>query len=62
MSLSQELEHHFSDQGAIKALEECDAAEACPLCWHHWASRPNVLAEALRRYPFHTTLIPVNVR
>lgn len=60
VSFPQELDTIFSSKGAIKALEEAmqqKLVRFAGITGHH---DPNVLAEALRRYPFHTTLIPVN--
>ena len=60
VSFAQELDTIFSAKGAIKALEEAmqqKLVRFTGIAGHH---DPNVIAEALRRYPFHTTLIPVN--
>lgn len=60
VSFPQELDTVFSSKGAIKALEEAmqqKLVRFAGITGHH---DPNVIAEALRRYPFHTTLIPVN--
>ena len=60
VSFPQELDTIFGSGGAIKALEEAmqqKLVRFAGITGHH---DPTVIAEALRRYPFHTTLIPVN--
>jgi aryl-alcohol dehydrogenase-like predicted oxidoreductase len=60
VSFSQELDTIFSPSDAIKALEEAiqqKLVRFAGITGHH---DPQVIAEGLRRYPFHTTLIPVN--
>lgn len=60
VSFAQELDTIFSASGAIKALEEAieqKLVRFAGITGHH---EPQVIAEGLRRYPFHTTLIPVN--
>jgi aryl-alcohol dehydrogenase-like predicted oxidoreductase len=60
VSFSEELDTIFSSSGAIKALEEAiqqKLVRFAGITGHH---DPQVIAEGLRRYPFHTTLIPVN--
>ncbi|MEH1865106.1 MAG: aldo/keto reductase [Nostoc sp.] len=60
VSFSEELDTIFSPSGAIKALEEAiqqKLVRFVGITGHH---DPQVIAEGLRRYPFHTTLIPVN--
>ncbi|MDF5736261.1 MULTISPECIES: aldo/keto reductase [unclassified Nostoc] len=60
VSFSEELDTIFSASGAIKALEEAiqqKLVRFAGITGHH---DPQVIAEGLRRYPFHTTLIPVN--
>ncbi|QSJ16963.1 aldo/keto reductase [Nostoc sp. UHCC 0702] len=60
VSFSTELDTIFSASGAIKALEEAiqqKLVRFAGITGHH---DPQVIAEGLRRYPFHTTLIPVN--
>ncbi|MBE9038036.1 aldo/keto reductase [aff. Roholtiella sp. LEGE 12411] len=60
VSFSEELDTIFSASGAIKAMEEAiqqKLVRFAGITGHH---DPEVIAEALRRYPFHTTLIPVN--
>jgi aryl-alcohol dehydrogenase-like predicted oxidoreductase len=60
VSFTQELDTIFSASGAIKALEEAiqqKLVRFAGITGHH---DPEVIAEGLRRYPFHTTLIPVN--
>ncbi|HIK06385.1 MAG TPA: aldo/keto reductase [Trichormus sp. M33_DOE_039] len=60
VSFTAELDTIFSSSGAIKALEEAiqqKLVRFAGITGHH---DPEVIAEGLRRYPFHTTLIPVN--
>jgi aryl-alcohol dehydrogenase-like predicted oxidoreductase len=60
VSFSQELDTIFSKSGAIQALEEAiqqKLVRFAGITGHH---DPEIIAEGLRRYPFHTTLIPVN--
>ena len=60
VSFPQELDTIFSASGAIKAVEEAidqKIVRFTGITGHH---DPRVIAEGLRRYPFHTTLIPVN--
>ncbi|MBW4572021.1 MAG: aldo/keto reductase [Tolypothrix carrinoi HA7290-LM1] len=60
VSFPQELDTIFSASGAIKAVEEAieqKLVRFAGITGHH---DPKVIAEGLRRYPFHTTLIPVN--
>lgn len=60
VSFPQELDTIFSASGAIKALEEAmqqKVVRFAGITGHH---DPKVIAQGLRRYPFHTTLIPVN--
>ncbi|MDJ0737301.1 MAG: aldo/keto reductase [Nostocaceae cyanobacterium] len=60
VSFTQELDTIFSKSGAIKAMEEAieqKIVRFSGITGHH---DPEVIAEGLRRYPFHTTLIPVN--
>ena len=60
VSFSEELDTIFSPSGAIRALEEAiqqKLVRFAGITGHH---DPQVIAEGLRRYPFHTTLIPVN--
>ncbi len=60
VSFNQELDTIFSASGAIKAMEEAIQQKIIRftgITGHH---EPKVIAEGLRRYPFHTTLIPVN--
>jgi aryl-alcohol dehydrogenase-like predicted oxidoreductase len=60
VSFPQELDTIFSQSGAIKAVEEAiqqKLVRFAGITGHH---DPKVIAEGLRRYPFHTTLIPVN--
>jgi len=60
VSFPEELDTIFSSSGAIKALQEAieqKIVRFAGITGHH---EPAVIAEGLRRYPFHTTLIPVN--
>ena len=60
VSFSQELDTIFGSSGAIQALEEAmeqKIVRFSGITGHH---EPEVIAEGLRRYPFHTTLIPIN--
>ncbi len=60
VSFKNELDSIFSKSGAIKAMEEAiqqKIVRFSGITGHH---DPQVIAEGLRRYPFHTTLIPVN--
>lgn len=60
VSFREELNTIFSSSGAVKALEEAmqqKLVRFVGITGHH---DPQVIAEGLRRYPFHTTLIPVN--
>jgi len=60
VSFPEELDTIFGSNGAIQALEEAiqqKLVRFSGISGHH---NPAVIAEGLRRYPFHTTLIPVN--
>ena len=60
VSFPQELDTIFSASGAIKAVEEAieqKLVRFTGITGHH---DQKIIAEGLRRYPFHTTLIPVN--
>lgn len=61
VSFAQELDTIFSaSSGAIQAVEEAiqqKLVRFAGITGHH---DPQIIAEGLRRYPFHTTLIPVN--
>lgn len=60
VSFRQELDTIFGSGGAIQALVEASEQKLVRfvgITGHH---DPDVIAEGLRRYPFHTTLIPVN--
>ncbi|MDZ8183847.1 MAG: aldo/keto reductase [Nostoc sp. ChiSLP02] len=60
VSFVEELDTIFSPSGAVQALEEAiqqKLVRFAGITGHH---DPQVIAEGLRRYPFHTTLIPVN--
>jgi aryl-alcohol dehydrogenase-like predicted oxidoreductase len=60
VSSRQDLDTIFSSSGAIHALQEAmeqKLVRFVGITGHH---DPQAIAEGLRRYPFHTTLIPVN--
>ena len=60
VSFNSELETIFGTGGAIQALEEAKQQNLVRfggITGHH---DPAVIAEGLRRYPFDTTLIPIN--
>jgi aryl-alcohol dehydrogenase-like predicted oxidoreductase len=60
VSFEQELNKIFSSNGAIKAIEEAKQQKLVRfvgITGHH---EPAIIVEGLRRYPFNTTLIPVN--
>lgn len=60
VSFASDLETIFGKNGAIQALEEAKEQKLIRftgITGHH---DPAVIAEGLRRYPFDTTLIPVN--
>ncbi|MCT7948606.1 aldo/keto reductase [Ancylothrix sp. C2] len=60
VSLAEEITEIFSKNGAIKALEEAKQQKLIRftgITGHH---EPDIIAEALRRYDFDTTLICVN--
>ncbi|MBH8551712.1 aldo/keto reductase [Nostocaceae cyanobacterium CENA357] len=60
VSFVEELDTIFGASGAIKALEEAieqKLVRFTGITGHH---DPEVIAQGLRRYPFDTTLIPVN--
>ena len=60
VSFERELETIFSRNGAIKALEEAieqKLVRFSGITGHH---EPATIAEGLRRYPFHTTLVAIN--
>ncbi len=60
VALPEHVEKIFGPNGAIKALEEAKEQKIVRfggVTGHH---EPDVMVEAMRRYPFDTTLIPVN--
>jgi len=60
VSFASELDTIFSPSGAIKALEQAiqqKLVRFAGITGHH---DPEIIAEGLRRYSFHATLIPVN--
>ena len=60
VSFSEELDEIFGNNGAIKAVEEAKEQgmiKFAGITGHH---EPDIIAEALRRYDFDTTLISLN--
>lgn len=60
VALPEHVEKIFGANGGIKALEEAKEQKIVRfvgITGHH---EPSVIVEAMRRYPFHTALIPVN--
>lgn len=60
VSFLEEIDTIFSASGAIKALEEAmqqKIVRYVGITGHH---DTKVIAEGIRRFPFHTTLIPIN--
>lgn len=60
VSFHEELEQIFSSQGAIQAIEEARSQKLIKfsgITGHH---EPDVIATALNRYPFDTTLVSIN--
>ncbi len=60
VATDQDLDRIFAQAGAIQALEEAKQQKLVRfggITGHH---EPAVIAEGLRRYPFHTTLVPLN--
>lgn len=60
ISFPEELEQIFASNGAIKAIEEAKEQKIirfCGITGHH---EPDVIAEAIKRYPFDMTLIALN--
>ena len=60
VSFTEELDTIFSDNGAIKAVEEAKEQgliKFAGITGHH---EPEIIAEGLRRYDFDTTLISLN--
>ena len=60
LSSSEHIETIFSKNGGIKAVEEAKEQKIirfAGITAHH---EPSFILEALRRYPFHTALIPIN--
>lgn len=56
----QELNTMFGKGGAIQALEEAKAQKIVRFAGITGHYNPEIIVEGLRRYPFHTALIPVN--
>lgn len=60
VSFKEDLDRLFGANGAVKAIEAAKQQKIirfAGITGHH---DPKVIAEGLRRYPFHTALIPVN--
>lgn len=60
VSFEHELDKIFGKNGAIQAVEEAKQQKLirfAGITGHH---EPAIIAQGLRRYPFNTTLIPVN--
>ncbi len=60
VSFADEIETLFSKNGAIKAMEEAKSQgiiKFTGITGHH---EPQIIIEGLNRYPFDTTLIPIN--
>jgi len=60
VSFQEDLNTIFGQDGAIQALEEAKQQKLVRfsgITGHH---DPTIIVEGLRRYPFHTTLIPLN--
>lgn len=55
-----ELEEIFSESGAIHAMEEARARGAVRFLGITGHTAPDVLIEAVRRYPFDTALVAIN--
>lgn len=60
VSFKEELDKIFSKDGASKALEEAKEQKLIRFAGISGHHEPNIIAEALRRYPFDTTLICIN--
>ncbi len=60
VALPEHIEKIFSANGGIKALEEAKEQKIVRFVGITGHRDPDVIVEAMRRYPFHTTLIPVN--
>lgn len=57
----EELDLIFSKNGAIRAMEEAKAQGRIRFMGITGHTAPDVLAEAIRRYPFDTALVAINV-
>ncbi|MBD2199914.1 MULTISPECIES: aldo/keto reductase [Calothrix] len=60
VSFHEEIETIFSQSGAIKALEEAIQQKIVRFAGITGHRDTKVIAEGIRRFPFHTTLIPIN--
>lgn len=60
VSFSEQLEAIFSPSGAMKAIEEAQQQKLVRFFGITGDHEPDIMVEALRRYPFDTALIPVN--
>lgn len=60
VSFAEELDQVLSKTGAISALAEAQEQGLIRLIGITGHHDPSIIAEGLRRYPFQTTLIPIN--
>jgi predicted aldo/keto reductase-like oxidoreductase len=60
VSFKEELDQIFGKDGASKAIEEAKEQKLIRFAGISGHHEPNIIAEALRRYPFDTTLICIN--
>ncbi len=60
VSFAEELDEIFSPTGAIKAIEEAQAQKLIRFTGISGHHEPDIIATALQRYPFDTTLISIN--
>jgi len=60
VALPEHIDQIFSPNGGIKALEEAQEQKIVRFVGITGHKEPDVIVEAMRRYPFHTVLIPVN--
>jgi aryl-alcohol dehydrogenase-like predicted oxidoreductase len=60
VSFTEELDEIFREKGAIKAIEEAKGQKIIKFAGITGHHEPDIIAEALRRYDFDTTLISLN--
>lgn len=60
VSYERELDQIFSQNGAIKAIEEAKAQKIIKFAGITGHHEPDIIAKGLQRYPFDTTLISLN--